>query len=246
MENNDLLKRAEELSARSESRSIVTSTGFLTPAEQMEIKNHVRAENLMFFGGNENSERKIAFFLPYYIDAEGFDAGEYICAIRAETKFGNPAHREYMGAILGLGIKRESVGDIYVSGETAYFYCLPPVASHILLSLDKIGRYGAKTEQVSLQDVPVPKREMKNMNFTVQSMRIDAVASSMFSMSRTAMVELIAAGNVTKNYSICLKSDAPVSPGDIISVRGRGKGEILEAGNLSRKGRIFVNAGIYK
>lgn len=77
-------------------------------------------------------------------------------------------------------------------------------------------------------------------------MRLDAVTAGMFGLSRSSAAEFIAAGDVSLNYSQCMKADAAVKEGDIISLRGKGKGDVGAEGGMSRKGRLFVNAEIYK
>ena len=87
---------------------------------------------------------------------------------------------------------------------------------------------------------------MKELIFSVKSPRLDAVCAGMFGLSRTAAAEVITQGSVTLNYAICLKCDAQVKEGDILSMRGRGKGVILDAGGaMSRRGRLFVKTGIF-
>ena len=87
---------------------------------------------------------------------------------------------------------------------------------------------------------------MKESTFSVKSPRLDAVCAGMFGLSRTAAAEAIAQGLVTLNYAECLKCDAQVRDGDVLSLRGKGKGIVLDAGGtLSRKGRLFVKTGIF-
>lgn len=237
---DELLRRASELHDRCESACIVTHTAFLTPAEAYAIECR-KWDNIYMFG----DERKVAFFLPYYMNADELDAGEYISAIAAETKFASPSHRDYLGAILALGIKRECVGDIYVDGETAQFYVLRQVKEHILMNLDRVGRYGAKLAEIELSRVKLPEREYKELSFTVKSPRLDAVAAGMFSLSRTGVLPLIEAKSVSLNYSECTKPDAQIEDGDIISIRGYGKGRV-SFGGVSKKDRLFITAEIYK
>lgn len=244
-ERDELLKRASELYARCAETNTVTATPFLTPAEQYDLARaaeHFGWTNLRFYGGGPDCERKVAFFLPDYAAEGGFDLSDYLCAVRATTRFASPGHRDYLGSLMGLGIRREFLGDIYVSGETACFFCLPSVLRHILMNLDRIGKSGVKTEQIDLADVPVPVKTGKEIRFSLQSLRLDAAAAGLFSTSRSAMARLIEAGQVTLNYAVCLKTDAPVAEGDVISVRGRGKGSIVSCGGTTRKGRIFITA----
>ena len=87
---------------------------------------------------------------------------------------------------------------------------------------------------------------MKQVSFSVMSMRLDAVAAGMFNLSRTEAARHISAGNVSLNYSVTDKTDTVVHEGDILSLRGAGKGTVTGTGGTSRKGRLFVYAEIYK
>ena len=248
MENDELLKRAADLAERCERTSSVTHTAFLTPAEQFALTKWAAAADckMVLTGGHPDCERKAAFFLPFYMESDDLDAADYICAVTAKAGFGEPAHRDYLGAALGLGIKREWLGDIWVNGEEAVIFVMQTVERHIADGLEKVGRYGVKLQRAELNELTPPERKVKRVSFSVKSMRFDAVLAGMFGLSRTAAASHIAAGEASLNYSECLKNDALVSPGDIISLRGCGKGAVSELGGLSRKGRLFVEAEIYK
>ena len=130
-------------------------------------------------------------------------------------------------------------------GDTAYIFCLPSVHRH-LLSIDKVGRCGVTAENIAPGDVPQAKREVKEKSFSVMSMRLDAVTAGMFDLSRTEAAKEIRLGNVSLNYEPTEKPDAQISAGDIISLRGAGKGSVTGTGGTSRKGRLFVYAEILK
>lgn len=249
MENDELIRRAEDLLARCEKNCELCSTAFLTPAEQLALKkwSAYRADcNMLFFGGHPDCERKAAFFLPYYLNAGSFDASEYITALSVKAGFGEPEHRDYMGAVLALGIRREWLGDIWVKGDTATVFCLPSIEKHLIYGLDKVGRYGVKTQKTALSEVEAPVRDTKSISFSVQSPRLDSVAAGMFHLSRTQAAERINAGELYLNYEQCMKVDLTVHEGDVISLRGSGKGTVGAQGGTSRKGRIFISAEILK
>ena len=127
METNDLIRRAEDLAARCERTSSVTATAFLTPAERMELQNtpSLRGTAVVYSGGGTECERTCAFFLPFYLTAEELDPSEYISAVHFRSFFGEPGHRDYLGALLALGVRREWVGDIRIRGAEAWVFCLP-------------------------------------------------------------------------------------------------------------------------
>ena len=246
--DEELLRRAEDLASRCERSGTVTNTGFLTPAQCWEIERW-RPQGadctLLLHGGYPEAERKVAFFLPDWMGSEDFDPGEELCAIQLTARFGSPGHRDYLGAALGLGIGREWLGDILIDGETAWLFCLPSVKQHLLLNLDKVGRWGVKTREVPLSAVPVRNKALREITFTVKSPRLDAVCAGIFGFSRAAAAEAVAQGLVSLNYAACQKPDAPVHAGDVISLRGKGKGYVLEAGEKeTRKGRLLVKAGL--
>lgn len=241
-------KRIEELAGRCEKNSLVTSTGFLTMAEQAEVSAWARRLGDVtphLDGGNAACERKCAFFLPYYMTEADFDPAEYIRALKVTAYFGTPTHRDYMGAALGLGVRREWIGDFWVSGDTAVIFCLPTVEKLLADELTQVGRCTVRTVPIPLADIRAPERKVKKLTFTVKSLRLDAVAGNLFGLSRTAAAELIRAGAVSLNYVQCLRVDAPISEGDVISIRGRGKGAVTAVGGQSRKDRTFLEAEIY-
>ena len=181
------------------------------------------------------------------MEPEDFDPAEHICALSGAAAFGEPGHRDWMGAALGLGIGREWLGDILVDGSNAVLLCLPSVKAHLLLNLDKAGRCGVKLREIALSEIMPPERAIEERTFSVQSPRLDAVCAGTFRLSRTAAAEAIAAGLLSLNYSVCLKPDAAVREGDVLSLRGMGKAAVLDAGSReSKKGRLFIKVGIYR
>ena len=247
MEKSDFIKRIEDLSERSERNSELTCTAFLTPAEQYELaewaaKNKDAAPYLS--GGRDDAERKIAFFLPWYIQAEELEINKYITAIKIQSFFGEPGHRDYLGAILGLGINRDRIGDIIVIGSAAYVLCVPSVAKALLTQLEKVGRCGVKLSEIEIKSIPPVEKKTRKLNFTVKSLRLDAVTGDVFGISRTKAAEYIRYGAVSLNYSVCQQTDAEIKEGDVISLRGKGKACITSVGGRSKKDRLFIEAEI--
>ena len=246
MTNEELIKRADDLAARAEKTGSVTHTAFLTPAEQYVLRGfRPRADcRMVIEGGVEGAERQCAFFLPDWMDEGDFDPAETIRCIRITAHFGAPGHRDYLGALLGMGVGREWIGDILIQDSVAHVLCIRSVEAH-LLGIEKVGRCGVKTAAVALTDVPVPERRVKELSFTVQSPRLDAVLSGLFHLSRTQTAERIRAGDASLNYAECLRPDAEIRPGDIVSLRGYGKAAVRDLGGQSRKGRTYLTGEVY-
>ena len=248
MEERDLLPRIKDLANRCANKNIITCSPFLTPHEQAEVLEYCRRVlrvTPLFHGGYEDAERRMAFFLPDWLDEESFDPSPYMKAVEAKAPFSSLSHRDFLGSLMGLGIERECVGDIIVKEQTGWFFLLPSITPHVLSSMVKVGRDGVSVSEVDLFSLPAFEKELKEVTFTVQSLRIDAVASGIFRLSRSSCQDLFIRGDVSLNHFPCLDKDASVSEGDIISLRHYGKAKILSADGRSRKGRIFVTAGIY-
>ncbi len=247
MEKYELLRRAEDLRSRCERSGTVTATTFLTPAERVQLERWAAQTSdcrMTFSGGHPDCERVLGFFLPDYLEPEMLDPGEYIRAFLLTASFGSPGHRDYLGALLGMGVGRERIGDIWVKDSTAVVFCLPGVERH-LLSIEKVGRFTVTARSVSPGEIAAPEREVREKSFSVQSPRLDAVIGGLFDLSRTEAARQIAAGNVSVNYELSDRTDTPVREGDVLSLRGRGKGRIAGFGGTSRKGRRFVIGEIY-
>ena len=248
MEHEELLRRVDDLYRRCEKANTVTSTSFLTPAEQAVAAQYIKWLpdcRFLFHGGQSDCERRVLFFLPEWMEEDEFAVGEYLRAVRIEAFYGTPGHRDYLGALLGLGVRREWVGDIRIDGQLAWVFCLPSVAEQ-LASLEQAGRVSVKAAVVSPDEVPEPERRRKTVQFTVQSPRFDAILGETFRLSRTKATKLIAAGAACLNYLPCLKNDAPVTEGDVISLKGFGKATLAEIGGQSRKGRLFVSMEVWE
>ena len=244
MEQRELLRRAEDLARRSERENIMTCSNFLTPAEQMQLAQHFqnRADiRLQLSGGHPDCERKLALFLPDWMEDEMLDLSDEIKAIALKAHFGSPGHRDYLGALLGMGIGREWLGDIWIRGEEAVVFCRPGILQH-LLGIEKVGRIAVTARETPLDAVPPPEQQRQKLTFSVMSPRLDAVTAGIFHLSRSEAARRIALGLVSLNYSEAEKPDQIVREGDVISLRGAGKGRLLESGGTSRKGRTFLTA----
>ena len=245
MENSEFFKRIDDLADRALRRGVLTKTGFLTPAEGFALEQYHAGADLRLSGGQPGCERQVAFFLPEYLGPEDIDLSEHIRAVKIEAHFGTPGHRDYLGAALGLGIRRESLGDLRIFGDTAYLFCLPTVEPLLLEELKKVGRISVTVTPCALEQVPLPEVRVKALSFTVKSLRLDAVTGAMFGLSRTVAAELIRMGGASLNYAPCERTDAPVKEGDILSLRGHGKGRLKAVGGRSKKDRLFVEAEVY-
>ena len=244
MERQELQARLRELHSRAERRGSVGCTGFLTPAEQQWAMADCRQaglDGLILWGGPQQSERKMAFFFPSWADPESYPYDE-AAGVHLTARFGAPTHRDVLGSVLALGVERHAIGDIAVMGEEVWFIALTPVARLAAQSLERVGRAGVRAELTPWQSVPAPVIETRPVRFTVQSLRLDAAVSGLFQLSRTEAQSAVAGGRVSLNHLECQRPDARIAAGDVIALRGAGKGRICACDGITRKGRVAVEA----
>ena len=238
-----IMRRAEELSRAAEGSGRVRWTSFLSDREQdlcVAAMNRVGCCCYGFKGGFEQAERKLLCIRP---------AGAYgeppLCCVRVEFGQPGPGHRDLLGSMLGLGIKRESIGDILIGtapAQQAFVCALEPAARLICQELSSAGRVSARAEMARFEDIPqelcMPQRESHTV--TVASLRADSVLAAMLHVSRGQACDLIRAGRVEINHIPVSAAHTDVYEGDVFTVRGTGRFRVQQLGGKSRKERLFL------
>ena len=241
-EDRLLLARVYDKYEQMERRNIPTATAFLAPGEQAMAQTLLNTagirEGYRFDGGYEGAERKILVFLPDWAES----GEEEIAFLRASFHGADNklTHRDILGSLMGLGITRDRVGDILVSAHSADVVVSASIAEFLMREWDSAGRVRLTVEQIDRDALEVPEAKVVQVQDTVSSMRLDAVVSSAFSMSRGKAAELIAAGRVSLDHTPCVKGDKTVGEGNTITARGFGKAVVRECSRLSKKGRIIL------
>lgn len=138
---------------------------------------------------------------------------------------------------MGLGIKREMIGDIIINEDKAQFFCHNSISEFVEFNLKKVGRYSAEIRESESYEVPVLKTQ--DISINVSSMRLDSISAECFGLSRTKSAEFITKGAVSLNWLVCTDTSKEVKAGDKISMRGKGKAEVVGISGKSRKGRLF-------
>ena len=243
------LGRVWDLAEKCESRDIPGHTGFLTPQEQLLCQNLLQTlgleERAVFWGGYDGAQRCQLHLLPSWAEGPEEDA---IAALRVRWYTGeHPTHRDLLGSLMGLGITRQTIGDILVdgSGDAADILTVPTTAEYLLQQWDRAGRTPIRCETVALHDLHLPAQEYKEIRDTVSSLRLDSVVAAAFSMARGKAADLIAAGRVQVNWQDAVKGDRPVAQGDVITARGLGKCILSAVGQPTKKGRLPITVQRY-
>ena len=237
-----LLARVYDRITLAAQRNIPAATCFLSPREQLLTQQLLRGTELHFFGGAAGTERNMCCWLPDYLDEGWLSSEDGPCAaVCAEFFAGDRlSHRDFLGALMGCGIKRETVGDIYVSEGSCDFLVTREILPYVLQNLTDAGRTRLHLEQIPLSALEAPEQKTKQIRGTVSSLRLDGVVAEGFALSRSRAAEVIAAGKTELNYTLCTKPDRLVAEGDVISVRGLGKMRLEAVGGNTKKGRISI------
>ena len=224
-------------------RNIPGNTCFLSPRE-LEMTRYLFGdlEGLHTFGGYDGAERQMLIYLPEYLEESAmYDEDSPLVCLRAKFYEGDsPSHRDFLGALMGAGIARETVGDICVGNDSCDFFVTAEIAPYILQNFVSAGRAKVSLTRISLSDVLVPVPEVKQIKDTLASLRLDSVISSGFRIGRSLASQYISAGKAAINGLPSEKPDKLVSEGDKISLRGMGKILLRSVGGQTKKGRISV------
>lgn len=253
-EDKLLLAQLADRQKQCEDRMYPTNSGFLDGREQALAVDflHNRA-CCAFWGGYAGAERRCVVFLPDYLAdlrddfAAADDDINPVAVLRAtptarETKL---THRDYLGALLGLGIKRQMVGDIIVRPDGADILILREMADFLRLNYTQVGRHQIGTELLSCAAISEYEAPAKEFSANVPSLRLDCVAAAAFAVSRSLTAEAVRGKLVAINGMQTIKPDCGVNPGDTITWRGKGKSELISVDGKSRKDRIFVTIKRY-
>lgn len=243
-EERMLLVRVCDKLERARERDLAANSCFLTPRQQALLRTLL--PQCGFFGGTEGAERAVAYFLPEYLTAEDyFDADVIACLKLGFYEKNALSHRNILGALMGCGIKRESIGDIIVGENEAFVFVLAELKEYLRDNLSSAGRHHLSVSEVAPETVVRPPQKMKEMRVTVSSLRLDGVVSAAFHVSRGRACELIRAGDVSLNSLVCQKADRMISVADELSVRGMGKMKLLSEHGQTRKDRTAITVGVY-
>ena len=224
-------------------KNIPANTAFLTLRE-LDMCRYLFGiqEGLFPFGGYEGAERQMLMYLPEYLDKDAlFEEDSPLVCLRATFFDGDtPTHREFLGALMGAGIARETIGDICVGKGSCEFFVTQEIAPYILQNFTGAGRTKVHLERIPLADVSVPESETKEIRDTVASVRLDSVISSGFRIGRSAAAQYVSAGKVAIDGLPCEKPDKQLDEGVKISVRGLGKIKLRAINGKTKKDRISI------
>ena len=224
-------------------KNILANTCFLTLRE-LDMTRYLfgNLDGLCSFGGYPDAQRQMLVYLPEYLD-ETFlmdEDGPVVCLRATFYQQDSLSHRDFLGALMGAGVARESLGDICVGKGSCDFFVTAEIAPYLLQSFTEAGRTRVHLERIPLADVQVPEPETKEIRDTLASLRLDSVISSGFRIGRSLAAQYVTTGKAAIDGLPCEKPDKAVTEGMKISVRGLGKIKLHAVNGKTKKDRISV------
>ena len=224
-------------------KNIIANTCFLTLRE-LDMAQYLfgNLEGLFAFGGYSDAERQMLVYLPEYLDGSTLtNEDSPIVCLRATFYEGDhPSHRDFLGALMGAGIARETIGDICVGTGSCDFFVTKEIAPYLLENFTAAGRTKLRLETIPLSQAEIPELETKEIKDTLASLRLDSVIATGFRIGRAVAAQYVTAGKAAMDGLPCEKPDKAVEEGAVISVRGLGKIKLRAVNGQTKKGRISV------
>jgi photosystem II S4 domain protein len=243
IENRDVVMRVMDLADQAIKTWDVVLTDFLSPPELVDVQtvfNRLTDVHLLAWGGYPQAERQRLAIARSELPLDPSQVAVTALEIAGNFLFDAATHRDFLGALLGTGIVREKVGDILVAGERgAQAIVIPELAEFLTLSLTQVRSVPVKTRPMSLDNLKIREPKTKEITTVEASLRLDAIASAGFGVSRSKMVDMISTGEVRVNWREVTEAKHQVKSGDLVAIRGKGRLEIGEI-MVTKKDRYRV------
>lgn len=249
-EIQQLKNRLRDLAERSYTQGVFTFTSFLGLSEQeifWQQERELCHAGYALEGGCQGADRVV---IRFGCEAElGYEVSFPIVCIHIsplQQKFADDlSHRDFLGALMNLGIDRSTLGDIKVGDKEAYLFCLDSISDFICENLTQVRHTHVRCTVTQGFDA-IPQEVPEMINIQVQSLRVDAVLSRVYNMSREKSLELFRAGKVYVNGRLCENNSRLLKTGETVNARGFGKFSLSGEPRETRKGKLAVEAAVYR
>ena len=249
-EELQLKNRIRDLADKSFKQNVYTFTGFLGLSEQdvfWQVAGEIKFAKYELWGGLDTSERKVVRFGS--MEDLGYEEDYPIVCIHIRPvieKFADSlSHRDFLGALMNLGIERSTIGDIKLTGKEAYLFCLESISEYILTNLDKIKHTSVKCALVEeMKDIP--KEEPEHMEVLLPSLRIDVCLAKVYNKSRGDILEYFRSKKVYVNGRLCENNSRLLKDRDVVNLRGFGKFIFTGTYYETKKGKLRVEIDIFR
>jgi RNA-binding protein YlmH len=261
-----LAGRVKDLALRAYQNNYITNTEFLSLSELNEFFRILSSEGVpaqsrsyqgarfVIYGGYEDAERAMVCFLPEYMDEESFLLAEnaepsVLSCVHVEpvnSRFADDlTHRDYLGALMNMGIERDQIGDILTGDQEGYVFATPQVADLMVKELIRIRHTSVKCTVVCPSECDI-RPSFSEESGSVASERIDAVIAFVYHLSRSEAQKLIESESVFIDGRTAYSGGYDLKSGSRVSVRGHGKFIYDGPQGTTRKGRLFVKVRVFQ
>lgn len=244
MDSDEILlrKRLGELADKSYGSGQYFFTGFLSAAEldtYYGMERELSYVPVTVFGGTADCERVMLRFGS--AELCGYEADFPIQCIEISPlaeKFGEAlGHRDYLGALMNLGIGRTTLGDIIIIGKHAFLFCMEKMAPYIIENLDQVRHTSVKCRIAEkIPESAITRLERRTVQ--VSAARADSIIAKVYNLSRSGSAELFRAKKVFVNGRLSENNGGQLKPGDRVSVRGFGRFRFVEITGETRRGKL--------
>lgn len=236
-------------------KSIVTEqyrpklTDFLDPRQQ-EICKLIIGNNedigIGFHGGSTKAERKRCLLYPPYLEPDKSDYELAYYELDYPKKFARLEHRQILGALMNVGLRREKFGDIVTDGERFQIILAEEVADFVSWNLTSVGKTKVELKNIEAYDIILIDNVYEEMQVTVSSLRLDTVLSEIYRLSRAKVKPIIEAGEVKVNWQVIEDGSYLLMEEDVLSMRGKGRSKLLEIEGKTKKDKYRLRIGFPK
>lgn len=232
----------------------ITNTDFLDLNQKnlvQKLLNSIKCENYLFFGGNDNAERTVAIFYPEKLEKKFIEKNynnimQVVEIILPNELQGNYTHRDYLGGLMKLGIKREKIGDIVVFDEGANIVVLNEILDFVNNNVSSLTRFSKSNIEIKkIEELHKQEIRTEEIQIIVSSPRLDNIVSELAKTSRTKAEEVITSGRVFVNFENIIKTSKMLKEADIITIRGKGRFKMIEVLGNTKKGRFIIKVEKY-
>ncbi|RKN86875.1 RNA-binding protein [Paenibacillus ginsengarvi] len=239
--------KAEEWITRAAMFHTVKLTDFLDPRQAFIVQslaNRAEGVRIRFDGGYEQAERRRILIAPDYRDTESEDTGIGLLSVTSDdTRFSRLDHGDFLGSLLGVGIKRDKLGDILVHDDCCHAIVASEIIDYVHLHLRQVHRVNVLTETIPLSKLRSAIPTLEEMNLTVASLRLDGIVSDVYRLSRSKVLDPIKSGRCKVNWKPEEDPSKQLREGDVISFQGFGRFKLVEVEGETKKGRIRLKIG---
>jgi photosystem II S4 domain protein len=248
IEEREVIARVIDLADRAIKTWEVVCTDFLSPPELAQIQQiftRLTEVQLVAWGGYPQAERQRIAIARAEVPLDRSQVAVAAVEIAGNFLFDTATHRDFLGAMLGTGIVRDKTGDVIVLGERgAQAVVVPELVEFLQINLQQVRSVPVKTQPIDLSELKIREPKKKDLTTVEASLRLDAIASAGFGMSRSKMADLINGGDVRVNWKDVTQASTPVKSGDLIAIRGKGRLEVGEVA-VTKKERYRIQLTRY-